>query len=213
MGSFKQYLAENEELLAKITAELDELSDEELGEFGEVLYYEFFDDEESDEDNYDFFDKEDILAMIKELGADMYSAVYDMLEEIEDEEEDLEEKLKPMKGDNPCWEGYVMVGTKLKDGKEVPNCVPEEDVTEEMLEAVSRIMKGTNKNRKKRKFMKNSKADLRKTKTKRKQDARKSRAKRKRYYRANKAKISAYQKSRAAAIKKGTHKVKKRRSA
>ena len=29
-----------------------------------------------------------------------------------------------MKGDNPCWKGYEMVGMKKKDGKEVPNCVP-----------------------------------------------------------------------------------------
>jgi Mg2+ and Co2+ transporter CorA len=212
MGSFKTYLKENEDLLAKIMAELDELSDEELGEFGEVLYYEFFDDEESYEDDYDFFDKEDVQAMVKELGADMYEEILDMLEEIEEDNEDEIDEAKKM-DDNPCWEGYVMVGTKLKDGKEVPNCVPEEDVTEEMREAVSRIMKQKNKNRKKRKFMSNSKADLRKTKAKRKKDARLNKAKRKRYYRANKAKISAYQKSRSAAIKKGTHKVKKRRSA
>lgn len=25
---------------------------------------------------------------------------------------------------NPCWKGYQMVGMKMKDGKEVPNCVP-----------------------------------------------------------------------------------------
>ncbi|QDP64596.1 MAG: putative portal protein [Prokaryotic dsDNA virus sp.] len=25
---------------------------------------------------------------------------------------------------NPCWEGYEPIGTKIKDGKEVPNCVP-----------------------------------------------------------------------------------------
>jgi len=25
---------------------------------------------------------------------------------------------------NPCWDGYEMVGMKMKDGKEVPNCVP-----------------------------------------------------------------------------------------
>jgi hypothetical protein len=25
---------------------------------------------------------------------------------------------------NPCWEGYEMIGTKMKDGEEVPNCVP-----------------------------------------------------------------------------------------
>lgn len=26
---------------------------------------------------------------------------------------------------DPCWEGYDMIGTKTKNGKEVPNCVPE----------------------------------------------------------------------------------------
>jgi hypothetical protein len=31
--------------------------------------------------------------------------------------------------ENPCWKGYEMVGTKKKNGKEVPNCVP---VNEEM---------------------------------------------------------------------------------
>lgn len=25
---------------------------------------------------------------------------------------------------NPCWEGYEAIGTKIVDGKEVPNCVP-----------------------------------------------------------------------------------------
>jgi len=29
---------------------------------------------------------------------------------------------------DPCWKGYKMVGTKKKDGKEVPNCVPREGV-------------------------------------------------------------------------------------
>lgn len=30
--------------------------------------------------------------------------------------------------DDPCWDGYVMVGFKEKDGKKVPNCVPEESI-------------------------------------------------------------------------------------
>ena len=25
---------------------------------------------------------------------------------------------------SPCWKGYKQVGTKMKNGKEVPNCVP-----------------------------------------------------------------------------------------
>ena len=28
------------------------------------------------------------------------------------------------RGPNPCWPGYEMVGTKMKNGKRVPNCVP-----------------------------------------------------------------------------------------
>lgn len=34
-------------------------------------------------------------------------------------------EVKKMKGKDPCWDGYHMVGTKKKDGREVPNCVPE----------------------------------------------------------------------------------------
>jgi hypothetical protein len=26
---------------------------------------------------------------------------------------------------DPCWEGYKQVGMKVKNGKKVPNCVPE----------------------------------------------------------------------------------------
>jgi|688.fasta_scaffold03533_16 hypothetical protein len=36
---------------------------------------------------------------------------------------------KKMKGEDPCWKGYQMVGTKKKRGKEVPNCVPKEEVS------------------------------------------------------------------------------------
>jgi hypothetical protein len=39
---------------------------------------------------------------------------------------------KKMKGKDPCWDGYKMVGKKEKDGKEVPNCVPEDDVDESL---------------------------------------------------------------------------------
>jgi hypothetical protein len=31
---------------------------------------------------------------------------------------------KQMKGEDPCWKGYHMVGKKIKGGREVPNCVP-----------------------------------------------------------------------------------------
>jgi len=37
-------------------------------------------------------------------------------------------KFEPLeKGEkDPCWEDYVQVGTKIVDGREVPNCVPVE---------------------------------------------------------------------------------------
>jgi hypothetical protein len=31
---------------------------------------------------------------------------------------------------NPCWDGYKQLGTKMKNGKEVPNCIKEEDCNE-----------------------------------------------------------------------------------
>ena len=40
---------------------------------------------------------------------------------------------KKLKEEDPCWNGYKQVGTKMKNGKVVPNCVKEE--TEELEEA------------------------------------------------------------------------------
>lgn len=34
----------------------------------------------------------------------------------------------------PCWEGYEQIGTKMVDGKEVPNCVPVKAEEEEEVE-------------------------------------------------------------------------------
>lgn len=41
----------------------------------------------------------------------------------------MAEGLKDPK-DNPCWKGYKPVGTKKKNGKTVPNCVPKESMRE-----------------------------------------------------------------------------------
>lgn len=44
------------------------------------------------------------------------------------DDEDDEEKAEWKDDENPCWDGYVMVGTKVdENGNEVPRCVPEED--------------------------------------------------------------------------------------
>jgi len=56
------------------------------------------------------------------------------------------EEIKKPTGDlkKACWTGYTAVGTKQKNGRTVPNCVPEEveleelfDVIEEMVEAAA----------------------------------------------------------------------------
>lgn len=50
----------------------------------------------------------------------------------EDTQLELDEgENKQMKGKDPCWKGYQMVGMKDKNGKKVPNCVPEETEVEE----------------------------------------------------------------------------------
>jgi len=45
-------------------------------------------------------------------------------------EGELAEGLRDPK-DNPCWKGYKPVGTKKKNGKTVPNCVPKESIEED----------------------------------------------------------------------------------
>jgi nicotinic acid mononucleotide adenylyltransferase len=40
--------------------------------------------------------------------------------------------------DNPCWDGYEPVGTKKKDGKTVPNCVPTKEDLDQTFEQFAR---------------------------------------------------------------------------
>ena len=54
-------------------------------------------------------------------------------------------EFKKMKND-PCWDNYKMVGTKKKNGKTVPNCVPEENQIDEAVGTkVSHPSHGTGK--------------------------------------------------------------------
>jgi len=170
MLEFKKFVEVTEQKERLIAEILAQLSEDEIDEFGEVLYTEFFSsDSESEESEDYFFGLEDVQQMVSSLGAGMLDDILDLL----DEDDEL----------------------------------PEEDLDE----SFSRVMKKSRMNRKTRKFMTKSKAELRKTKAQRKRSNRENKAKRKRTYRANKTKIKAYQKSRSAAIKKGTHKVKLRR--
>jgi len=48
-----------------------------------------------------------------------------LLRDKEEKEKDKKEVKEDKK--DPCWKDYEMIGTKKKDGKEVPNCVPKEE--------------------------------------------------------------------------------------
>lgn len=61
--------------------------------------------------------EEELTAAQKKLPPALQKAI---------EKKDKNEEVK-MK-DDPCWKDYKMVGMKKKNGKEVPNCVPKEEV-------------------------------------------------------------------------------------
>lgn len=41
--------------------------------------------------------------------------------------------LQYLKESDPCWKGYRQLGMKMKDGKKVPNCIPDESKGEEQI--------------------------------------------------------------------------------
>ena len=52
---------------------------------------------------------------------------FDMIRRIKLDLSDIKpSKFQPLEKDenDPCWEDHVQLGTKIVDGKEVPNCVP-----------------------------------------------------------------------------------------
>lgn len=161
---------------------LDHMSDDEVDEFGAFLAVEFFDTPEEDIEEV-YFDINNVVEMIKELGEESYGFILELL---------------------------------LPDDFEASN---DSDYTEieydlgDLEEAVGRVLKTANINRKKRKFFKKTAAVLRREKAARMKQNRLTKASRKAYRRVNAAKLKAYQKSRKTFIKKGAHKVKIRRKA
>ena len=62
--------------------------------------------------------------------------------------EEFTEDTHPCKGlseDDPCWKDYKQVGMKKKNGKDVPNCVPKEDVAEAVSDWTVTVKKPVNK--------------------------------------------------------------------
>jgi hypothetical protein len=47
-----------------------------------------------------------------------------------------------MSEDDPCWDGYEQIGTKTKDGREVPNCVPVDMTEDDFAESITDYPEG-----------------------------------------------------------------------
>jgi len=47
--------------------------------------------------------------------------------------------LEEMKKD-PCWKGYQMIGMKDKNGRKVPNCVPEEFTADQQFDIIEQMV-------------------------------------------------------------------------
>jgi hypothetical protein len=65
---------------------------------------------------------DDHVSSAKENMDQVFDFIMNEKEGSSSQEGDMNEA--KMKGENPCWDGYEMVGKKMKKGKEVPNCVP-----------------------------------------------------------------------------------------
>jgi hypothetical protein len=119
----REALARQKSAVKEEVEELDELSTKKLSDYS---------DKASD----------DVHRLDKEGNAKKANKRFDGVVRASDKMTDAGKKLrgtpmkeeeKKMKGEDPCWKGYEMVGTKKKNGKEVPNCVPKEGVKEETI--------------------------------------------------------------------------------
>lgn len=91
---------------------------------------------------------EDILAF-NDIVLNMYFKTLQPLEFVDLENAMSKEQVEEETGQKlnthlkaPCWDGYEQIGTKIKDGKEVPNCVPLEEIDklkEDLYEALENI--------------------------------------------------------------------------
>lgn len=168
---------------------INQLTIEETDAFGTYLYETFFNTDEHDEhDEHDQHDEQ--YGFTKIDIKNMLVLIIQQCSELNDAEIIIDNLLDDLSYD--------------EQSNEFENT---------LIEGVSRRMLPSHLNHKRRKFMKKSRAVLRREKTKRKRLNRLTRMKRKRYYKANKLKIKAYQKSRRSMIKRGRHIVKLRRRA
>ena len=70
---------------------------------------------------------------------DVFPYIYKLVSEATKADEITPEDVTT-EDDDPCWDGYEMIGMKKKNGKEVPNCVPKKESTDPIETAVESLM-------------------------------------------------------------------------
>jgi len=119
MGKFKDYLGESD-ILNQIYDILDTMSEDEIEEFGEYLFEEFFEgepwsDEEGEEPDFCITE---VKQMILELGEDFYEDVLDMLQPEElDLEEGVTRRMSTSNMNRKKRKFMSLSGTKLRQQK------------------------------------------------------------------------------------------------
>ncbi len=74
-------------------------------------------------------------------GKDKHKKPFYELASVDELEAALVEAEKTLKNSNPCWKGYKPVGTKKKNGRTVPNCVPTNEAANAAQQAAIAIAK------------------------------------------------------------------------
>jgi hypothetical protein len=74
------------------------------------------------------------IKQFNEELADVFPYIYKLVSEATKAAELGPEDLMAEADKDPCWKGYKQIGMKKKGGKEVPNCVPEEEQLEAMFD-------------------------------------------------------------------------------
>lgn len=185
---FVQHLNENEFLLEEIKEILSSYDEEDLQYLGTYILVTFFDYQE--EELFDvFFNVEDILDIVKDLGVENYGIVLDLI------------SYNPDLDNSEDEEDYIMVDFSAN---------PDEDEAEDysvdgaISENYAKVFL-SKKFKRVKKFFAKTKASLAKDKAKNRMNYIKKKAKIQRVLKMNKQFLKTYRKSRALAIKSKKH--------
>jgi hypothetical protein len=85
--------------------------------------------------------KKGLQGFKQRYGERAKSVMYATATKLAKEDTVQEGENKQVKGGDPCWTGYQMVGMKNKGGKKVPNCVPEETQCDTPMNRTTKIAK------------------------------------------------------------------------